>query len=131
MHPLGDIIGKHNVSFHLYADDTQLYLPLKAGDSLQPLMECISDIKKNGYQVTFCNSIRTKQKLLFLVPKNNHFPSISSQVRNLGVIIDSELCLSKQINSVVRNSFLSITGHLQTSQYLEKVIHAFIHSGPF
>ncbi len=45
MRPLGDIIRKHNVSFHLYADDTQLYLPLKAGDSIQPLLECISDIK--------------------------------------------------------------------------------------
>ncbi len=44
--PLGDIIRKHNVSFHLYADDTQLYLPLKVGDSIHPLLECISDIKK-------------------------------------------------------------------------------------
>ncbi len=44
--PLGDIIRKHNVSFNLYADDTQLYLPLKFGDSIQPLLECISDIKK-------------------------------------------------------------------------------------
>ncbi len=35
----------------------------------------------------------------------NHFPSISSQVRNLGVIIDSELRLSKQINSVIRKNF--------------------------
>lgn len=61
----------------------------------------------------------------------NHFPSISSQVRNLGVSIDSELCLSKQINSVVRDSFLSITGHLQTFLDLEEVIHAFILSGPF
>ncbi len=46
MRPLGDIIRKHNVSFHLYADDTQLYLPLNVGDSIQPLLECISDIKK-------------------------------------------------------------------------------------
>jgi len=31
MHPLGYIIKKPNVSFNFYADDSQQYLPLKAG----------------------------------------------------------------------------------------------------
>ncbi len=46
MCPLWEIIRNHTVSFHLYADDTQLYLPLKAGDSIQPLLGCISDTKE-------------------------------------------------------------------------------------
>ncbi len=45
MRPLGDIIRRH-VSFHLYADDTQLYIPLKAGDTIEPLLACLGDIKK-------------------------------------------------------------------------------------
>ncbi len=142
MRPLGDIIRKHNVSFHLYADDTQLYLPLKAGDSIQPLLECIADIKK-WLSNNFLQLNENKTEIIVFGPQKirtniikelgNHFPSISSQVRNLGVIIDSELGLSKQINSVVRNSFyqLRVISKLKSFlsfQDLEKVIHAFITS---
>ncbi len=112
--PLGDIIRKHNVSFHLYADDTLLYLSLKVGDFIQPLLECISDITKwlsnnflqlneNKTEIIVFGSKKTRMNIIEEL--GNHFPSISSQVRNLGVIIDSELRLSKQINSVIRNSF--------------------------
>lgn len=38
MLPLGSILRKHNVSFHCFADDVQVYLPLKCEDSLQPLV---------------------------------------------------------------------------------------------
>ncbi len=62
-----------------------------------------------------------------------HFSSVSSQVRNLGAILDSELCLTKQINTVVKNSFyqLRIISRLKSFlsfNDLEKVIHAFITS---
>ncbi len=46
MLPLGDIIRKHGASFHCYADNTQLYISLRPGETyqLKKLMECIVDI---------------------------------------------------------------------------------------
>ncbi len=45
MLPLGNIIRKYKISFHFYTDDSQLYVPLKSRHSLQPLMDCLKDIK--------------------------------------------------------------------------------------
>ncbi len=54
MLPLGNIIRKHGVSFHCYADDTQLYNSSRPGDThqIEKLMECIVDIK-NGMTNNF------------------------------------------------------------------------------
>ncbi len=39
MLPMGSIFKKYDISFHLYADDTQLYLSFKPGDK-----KCISKV---------------------------------------------------------------------------------------
>ncbi len=48
MLPLGNIIRKHGVSFHCYADDTQLFISSRPGEThqIEKRMECIVDIKK-------------------------------------------------------------------------------------
>ncbi len=63
----------------------------------------------------------------------NLTPYIKSHVKNLVVIFDSELCLEKQISSVIKNRYyqLRIISRLKSSlsfQDLEIVIHAFITS---
>ncbi len=47
MLPLGNFIREHGVSFHCYADDTQLYISTRPGETpqIEKLMECIVDKK--------------------------------------------------------------------------------------
>ncbi len=45
LHLMASIFNKYKVSFHLYADDTQIYFPLKHNgkNGLQPLLACLEE----------------------------------------------------------------------------------------
>ncbi len=105
MLPLGNIIRKHGVSFHCYADDTQLYISSRPGEThqIEKLMECIVDIK-NWMTNNFLLLNSEKSDVLIIEPKNHTSNNLehgltldgcsldsSSSVRNLGVLFDSNL----------------------------------------
>ena len=116
MLPLGNIIRKHNIAFHFYADDSQLYLPLKSADSLQTLLDCLEEVKvwmgSNFLQIN-----NDKTEVIIFGPSKSKTPRtadlgilspyVKSHSRNLGVIFDSNFCFDKQIAAVVKSSFTS------------------------
>ncbi len=130
MLPVGNIIRKYKISFHFYADDSQLYVPLKSRHSLQPLMDCLKDIKI-WMANNFLQLNNEKTEVIIFGPSKirnsivSNLDSLTPYVtsRNVGVIFDSELCLEKQISSVVKNSFyqLRIISRLKSNTFLSRL----------
>uniref|UniRef100_A0A669BHY4 Reverse transcriptase domain-containing protein n=1 Tax=Oreochromis niloticus TaxID=8128 RepID=A0A669BHY4_ORENI len=141
--PLGDVLCKHNVSFHFFADDIQIYLPLRLDckDSLQPLFACLSDVK-TWMALNFLHLNESKTEVIvFGLPKDpNSFDFMgpltsecTSSIKSLGVTFDSAFKFDKQISSVVKGSFYHLRILAKVKSYLcrndlERVVHAFITS---
>lgn len=72
MLPLVSIFDSRGVSFHLYANDTQIYLPLYRNNknSLQPLFDYLFELKL-CLSRNFLNLNKKKAGLFFFGPKEN------------------------------------------------------------
>ncbi len=148
MLPLGSILQKHNINYHCYADDLQLYLPIKPGNdfSLDHIFLCLNEVKtwmtKNTLQL---NENKTEVLLLGPAATNNSIKTqlgflnnnLHNHAKNLGVHFDPLLQFDKHVNAVVKSSFFHLRSvakvkHFLSSkeivQILEIVIHALISS---
>ncbi len=146
MLPLGNIIRKYVISFHCYADDTQLYIstiPDKTS-KLSKLTECVKNIK-DWMTNNFLLLNSDKTEILLIGPKNSTQNLLdynlqldgctvtSSTVKNLCVILDSNLSLENNISHVTKTAFFhrrniaKIWNMLSVSD-AEKLVHAFMTS---
>ena len=125
MLPLGSIIARHNLSFHCYADDLQIYLPVKPNSNSAQcsLFDCIADIKQwlahnfldLNYEKTECIVFGDTVSADFGTLK------LSSTVRNLGV---THLKFDKQISNVVRTSFFQLCLLAKVKMFLSRESHS-------
>jgi len=125
--PVGRIFQHHGLSYHFYADDTQLYVSFKSKnsttleESIKRLERCLIDV-----ETWMCNSLlklnRDKTEMIFLAPKNalpenvsmligNTVITSTSSVRNLGVTFDSTLNMNQHISLTCKAAYLQLKTH--------------------
>ncbi|KAL9958479.1 hypothetical protein ACROYT_G035496 [Oculina patagonica] len=116
--PLGDIMRYHQVKFHLYADDTQLYLTFKSPPEMaKTAMEaCVRDID-TWMTANMLKMNRDKTELLVLKARHRPLPpltsisvcdediDLSSKARNIGVIFDTSMSMENHITAICKSAF--------------------------
>ena len=151
--PIGDIIRRHQLNFHLYADDTQLYVNFELSDddnklsSLNKIENCISEVRMwmnaNFLKV---NEDKTVALVGLHASRNNQAkhnitaikigdcditPSLSA--RNIGVVFDAEMSMAAHVHQTCRvcyyhlKNIASIRSCL-TEQAAIRLVHSLVVS---
>lgn len=148
--PLGQIIERHNLCYHLYADDTQLYISFRptlveCEDAKSNIKTCVNELnawmcknklKLNPGKTEILVVGRAQQLKKIDVSSleiDGNLISVTDNVRNLGVIFDSKLNMEGHINSICKSSYFHLRRISQIRKCLTKksteiLVHALIGS---
>uniref|UniRef100_A0A8C9TJG9 Reverse transcriptase domain-containing protein n=1 Tax=Scleropages formosus TaxID=113540 RepID=A0A8C9TJG9_SCLFO len=145
--PLGDIIRKHNVNFHSYADDTQLYVSFKPDDPshVVSLTNCFTSIKlwmSNNFLslnasktevLVVGGDAKTLDIITPIFTTNDITFKCIDCVKDLGVLLDGKLSFVSHVNALTKSCFLQLRSIAKIRRFLcrrvsEKLVHAFVSS---
>ena len=149
--PLAAIMRTHGILYHLYADDTQLYLEFSLSDTtsrdndIHRLELCIKDIR-TWMRLNMLKLNDDKTELLIIYHKSSDLDSLpdsvdvgkitinaATEARHLGVIFDSTMSSGKHVASICRSAcfHLHAIGRIRKfldQQSTKQLVHALVLS---
>ena len=119
--PLSNIFNKWGVSFHSYADDTQIYIPFQPGvnedEVINRLTRCIHEVRiwmaenflklnddKTDFILIGNKFFLSKCKTKYLTV-GDHCVPVSTSVKNIGASLDSSLSMATEVNSKCKSAW--------------------------
>ncbi|XP_071484307.1 uncharacterized protein [Diadema antillarum] len=147
--PLGDIARRVGLSYHLYADDTQLYVAFKPGITDQvccrQIQDCLAAMQ-DWMSGNFLKLNNDKTDVILIGSRHQHSVfemehislngqnlSLLESVCDLGVILDNRLNMNDHITSACKSANYHLRNIARIRRFLSesdavKVIHALVSS---
>ena len=148
--PLADITRKHNMNYHFYADDSQLYVTFKTSSQMDmisnqsALLACVNEmdswmvankLKRNCDKlelIIFSSPYKERPDLTSLTIREEVI-NTSCKVRNIGVVFDESLSMAPQFAQLCKSSFYHLRKIARIRSYLtpetaKLLLHAFVTS---
>lgn len=143
--PLGKIIQRFSdVSYHIFADDIQLYCSFKPTElqRLNSLVHCLMEIKQWLSDNTLQLNVDKTETLVIApddsIPGLSQYlgdlgQSVKPSLRNLGVVLDKDMSLVQHCKQLTKNCFfqlrkISKLRKMVSQNDLELIVHAFVSS---
>ena len=142
---IADIFERHQIRYHIYADDTQLYAecsPLNHADTLWKINECVRDIRRwlncnhlllnetKTEAIIFCSTTVRSPSAMSTIDECGSAVSLTPMVRDIGVIFDSGLDMSAQVSNACRAAYFNLfcIAKIRTSLTMLTACKTLVHS---
>ena len=147
--PMSEIFRHHDLPYHVYADDNQMYNIIHpsshANSTTKRLENCVNDIR-NWTSSNLLKINNEKTEVILFTPNGQSNQSdqvelnvageiiiAADSVKNLGVHLDKSLTMEKQVNAVTKSCFYHIRNLAAIRPYITReccriLVHSLVTS---